>query len=73
MLRYLFVLSFFLLYVKCKDVTSDEKWDEFKIKWTRPGQEPAGFLDQPITVVDAISKNWNQVADKFRGCSKHKK
>ena len=70
MLKYIFVLSFFLLYVKCKDIISDEKWDNFKIKWTFPGKEPAGFLDQPKTRTEAEEKNWKQVSDEKRGCSK---
>ena len=67
MLKYLFALSFILLHVKCEDVTSDEKWDNFKIKWTPPGA--GGFIDQPKTQSDAVSKNWNQVSNRFRGCS----
>ena len=71
MLKYLFVLSFFLLYVKTVDVTSDEKWDNFKVKWTLPGQ--GGFIDQPKKQSDAESKNWKQVLNSFRGCSSRKK
>ena len=71
MLKYIFVLSFFLVYVKCNDVTSDEKWDNFKIKWTLTGE--GGSLDQPKTKTDAISKKWNPVTDKVRGCSKGNK
>ena len=67
MLKYLFVLSFFLLFVKCEDAISDEKWDNFKIKWTLPGQ--GGFLDQPKTQEEAVLKNWTQVSNRFRGCS----
>ena len=72
MLKYLFVLSFLLLYVKCEDVTSDEKWDNFKIKWTPPGEKPEGFLDQPKTQSDAVSNNLKQVSNRFRGCSSTK-
>ena len=67
MLKCLLILSFFLFYIKCEDVTSDEKWDDFKIKWTPPGQ--GGFLDQPKTQAEAVSKNWKRVSDGKRGCS----
>ena len=67
MLKYIFVLSVFLLHVECEKVTNDEKWDDFKIKWTLPGQ--GGFLDQPKTQAEAVSKNWKQVSNTFRGCS----
>ena len=71
-LKCLFCLSFFFLFVKCKNIIdeSDEKWDKFKIKWTYPGQNPEGFLDQPKTKAEALSKNWMQVSDGNRGCSK---
>ena len=67
-LKYLFGLLFFFLFVKSEEITSDEKWDNFKIKWTLPGQ--GGFLDQPQTQAKAVSKNWKQVSDGKRGCSK---
>ena len=71
-LKYLFGLSFFFLFVKCEEVIeeSNEKWDNFKIKWTYPGLTPVGFLDQPQTQAEAVSKNWKQVSDGKRGCSK---
>ena len=72
MLKYLFVLSFFLLYVKSEDVTSDEKWDNFKIKWTKPGEKPAGFLNQPKTKSEAEEKKWKLVSNK-RGCPRNPK
>ena len=71
MLKYLFVLSFFLLYVKSQDVISDEKWDNFKIKWTFP-HEQGGFIDQPKTKGEAEAKSWKQVSNRFRGCSSRK-
>jgi len=67
MLKCLLILSFFLFYIKCEDVTSDEKWDDFKIKWTLPGK--GGFLDQPKTQTEAEKKDWKEVSDGKRGCS----
>ena len=73
-LKYPFGLSFFFLFVKCKNVIdeSDEKWDKFKIKWTPPGK-PEGFLDQPKTKAEAVSKDWKQISDGKRGCSNENK
>ena len=50
-LKNLFALLFFFLFVKCEKVIdeSNEKWNDFKIKWTYPGFKPVGFLDQPKT------------------------
>merc|ERR1712051_487784 len=67
MIKCLLILSFFLFYIKCEDITSDEKWDDFKIKWTLPGQ--GGFLDQPKTQAEALSEDWKRVSDGKRGCS----
>ena len=55
----IFLLTFF---VQGDEEVSQQKWGDFKIKWTRPGTK---FLDQPQTKDDAISKNWNRVSD---GC-----
>ena len=59
------------MYVKSKDVISDEKWDNFKIKWTFPNEQ-GGFIDQPKTQRDAVSKSWKQISNRFRGCSSRK-
>ena len=73
-LKHLFGLSFFFLFVKCKIIyESDEKWDKFKIKWTYPGRKPVGFLDQPKTKDEAVSKGWKEVSDGKRGCSNENK
>ena len=71
MLKCLLILSSFLFYIKCEDVTSDEKWDDFKIKWTPPGK--GGFLVQPKTQAEAVSKDWKEVLDGKRGCSTNAK
>ena len=55
----IFLLTF---YVQGDEEVSQQKWGDFKIKWTLPGTK---FLDQPQTKDDAISKNWNRVSD---GC-----
>lgn len=55
----IFLLTFF---VQGDEEVSQQKWGDFKIKWTMPGTK---FLDQPQTKDDAISKNWNRVSD---GC-----
>ena len=55
----IFLLTFF---VQGDEEVSQQKWGDFKIKWTLPGTK---FLDQPQTKDDAISKNWNRVSD---GC-----
>ena len=55
----IFLLTFF---VQGDEEVSQQKWEDFKIKWTMPGTK---FLDQPQTKDDAISKNWNRVSE---GC-----
>jgi hypothetical protein len=74
-LNYIFGLSFLFLFVKCENIIdeSDEKWDKFKIKWNYPGRKPVGFLDQPKTKDEAVSKHWKQVSDGNRGCSNENK
>ena len=71
-LKNLFGLLFFFLFVKCEKVIdeSNEKWNDFKIKWTYPGETPVGFLDKPKTKDEAVLKNWKPVSDGKRGCSK---
>ena len=69
MLKCLLILSFFLFYIKCDYVTSDEKWDNFKSEGTHPSKKPQGFHDQPKTRTKAEEKNWKEVSDGKRGCS----
>ena len=62
-LKTIFGISLLTFFAQGDEEVSQQKWGDFKIKWTMPGTK---FLDQPQTKDDAISKNWIRVSD---GCT----